>query len=73
VPAGETVMRIEAPRGEVFYFVASDGTDTAARVKVRTPTFANIPTVVPMIRGAVLADIPLIQGSLDPCYSCTDR
>ena len=73
VPAGETVMRIEAPRGEVFYFVASDGTDTASRVKVRTPTFANIPTVVPMIKGSVLADIPLIQGSLDPCYSCTDR
>jgi Ni,Fe-hydrogenase III large subunit len=73
VPPGETVMRIEAPRGEVFYFVASDGTDTASRVKVRTPTFANIPTVVPMIRGSVLADIPLIQGSLDPCYSCTDR
>jgi Ni,Fe-hydrogenase III large subunit len=73
VPAGEAVMRIEAPRGEAFYFVASDGSDTPPRVKVRTPTFANIPTVVPMVKGAVLADVPLIQGSLDPCYSCTDR
>ena len=66
-------MRIEAPRGEAFYFVASDGTDIPLRVKVRTPTFANIPTVVPMVKDSVLADIPLIQGSLDPCYSCTDR
>lgn len=73
VPPGEAVMRIEAPRGEAFYFVASDGTDTPVRVKVRTPTFANIPTVVPMVKDSVLADIPLIQGSLDPCYSCTDR
>ena len=70
---GETTMRIEAPRGEVFYFVATDGSDRPRRVKVRTPTFANIPTVVPMIRQAVLADVPLIQASIDPCYSCTDR
>lgn len=73
VAPGEAVMRIEAPRGEAFYCVTSDGTDIPVRVKVRTPTFANIPTVVPMLRHAVLADVPLIQGSLDPCYSCTDR
>jgi Ni,Fe-hydrogenase III large subunit len=73
VAPGEAVMRIEAPRGEAFYCVTSDGTDIPVRVKVRTPTFANIPTVMPMLRGAVLADVPLIQGSLDPCYSCTDR
>jgi Ni,Fe-hydrogenase III large subunit len=73
VQAGEAAMRIEAPRGEAFYYVVSDGSDVPSRVKVRTPTFANIPTVVPMVKGAVLADVPLIQGSLDPCYSCTDR
>jgi Ni,Fe-hydrogenase III large subunit len=73
VAPGEAVMRIEAPRGEVFYCVTSDGSDTPVRVKVRTPTFLNIPTVVPMLRSAVLADVPLIQGSIDPCYSCTDR
>lgn len=73
VAPGEAVMRIEAPRGEVFYYVASDGTDLPVRVKVRTPTFLNIPTVVPMLKGAALADVPLIQGSIDPCYSCTDR
>jgi Ni,Fe-hydrogenase III large subunit len=73
VVPGETTMRIEAPRGEVFYFVATDGTDRPRRVKVRTPTFANIPTVLPMVNHAVLADVPLIQASIDPCYSCTDR
>ena len=73
VPPGEAVARIEAPRGEVFYYVASDGSDTPARVKVRTPSFVNIPAVAAMVRGSELADVPLIQASVDPCYSCTDR
>jgi Ni,Fe-hydrogenase III large subunit len=73
VPAGDAVVRIEAPRGEVFYYLASNGSDTLARVKVRTPSFANIPSVAAMVRGNTLADVPLIQAALDPCYSCTDR
>jgi Ni,Fe-hydrogenase III large subunit len=40
---------------------------------VRTPTFANMPSVRYMVMGARLADTPLIQASIDPCYSCTDR
>jgi Ni,Fe-hydrogenase III large subunit len=73
VPAGEAVARTEAPRGEVFYYVESNGSDTPARVKVRTPSFANIPTVAAMVKGNDLADVPLIQAAIDPCYSCTDR
>lgn len=73
VPAGEVTVRTEAPRGEVFYYVASDGTDVPLRVKVRTPSFVNMPTVRLMMQGASLADVPLIQASIDPCYSCTDR
>jgi ech hydrogenase subunit E len=73
VPQGEAVARIEGPRGEVVYFVASDGTDIPRRVKVRTPSFMNMPTVRVMLKGASLADVPLIQASIDPCYSCTDR
>jgi ech hydrogenase subunit E len=73
VTPGEAVARTEAPRGEVFYFVVSDGSDTPVRVKVRTPSFANIPSVVAMVKGNAFADVPLIQGALDPCYSCTDR
>jgi Ni,Fe-hydrogenase III large subunit len=73
VPRGEAVARVEAPRGEVFYYVASDGNDVPRRVKVRTPSFVNMPTVRVMVQGATLADVPLIQASIDPCYSCTDR
>lgn len=73
VPPGEAVARIEAPRGEVFYYIASDGSDVPLRVKVRTPSFVNMPTVKLMVQGANLADVPLIQASIDPCYSCTDR
>jgi ech hydrogenase subunit E len=73
VPPGFAVARVEAPRGEVLYYVASDGSDTPTRVKIRTPSFANIPTVRLMVHGACLADVPLIQASVDPCYSCTDR
>jgi Ni,Fe-hydrogenase III large subunit len=73
VPPGEALARVEAPRGEVFYYVASDGSDVPVRVKVRTPSFANMPSVRLMVQGASLADVPLIQASIDPCYSCTDR
>jgi ech hydrogenase subunit E len=73
VPAGEGCARIEGPRGEVFYYVASDGSDIPTRVRIRTPTFQNMPTVQPMVRGMSLSDAPLIQASIDPCYSCTDR
>jgi ech hydrogenase subunit E len=66
-------VRIEAPRGEVFYDVATDGSDTPARVKIRTPSYATIPAVVAMVDGSELADVPLIQAAVDPCSSCTDR
>jgi len=73
VPEGETCARIEGPRGEVFYYVASDGSDIPVRVRVRTPTFANMPTARLMVIGQGLSDVGLIQASIDPCYSCTDR
>lgn len=73
VPPGEAVARSEAPRGELLYYVASDGTDIPTRVKIRTPSFVNIPVVRPMMLGANLADVALINASIDPCYSCTSR
>jgi Ni,Fe-hydrogenase III large subunit len=73
VPPGEAIARAEAPRGEIIYYVASDGSDVPTRVKARTPSFVNLTTVRPMVLGATLADVPLIQASIDPCYSCTDR
>ncbi len=73
VPMGEGTARAEAPRGEVFYYLASDGSDIPHRVKIRTPTYVNMPSVQAMSAGQQLADMPLIQASIDPCYSCTDR
>lgn len=71
--AGEGTARAEAPRGEVFYYIKSDGSDIPQRVKIRTPTYANMPSVRAMSKNQQLADMPLIQASIDPCYSCTDR
>ena len=72
--AGTATSRVEAPRGEVMYSVSwKESSRNPSRVHVRTPTFANMPAVRWMVIGARLADTPLIQASIDPCYSCTDR
>jgi Ni,Fe-hydrogenase III large subunit len=71
---GTATSRVEAPRGEVMYSVSwKEGSRNPSRVHVRTPTFVNMPSVRWMVQGARLADTPLIQASVDPCYSCTDR
>ena len=73
-PTGSAVSRVEAPRGEVFYTVSwKQNSRTPSRVHVRTPTYVNMPAVRWMVQGARVADAPLIQASIDPCYSCTDR
>jgi len=73
VIAGESISRNEAPRGELFYYVKSNGTANPERVKVRTPTFANIPSFLQTAIGENIADVPPNFVSLDPCFSCTDR
>ena len=73
IPPGESTARAEAPRGELFYYLKSDGSDIPCRVKIRTPSFVNIPAIEAISVGQYLADMPLIQASVDPCCSCTDR
>ena len=73
VPVGEAVNRVEAPRGELFYYVKGNGTPSPERVKIRTPTFANIPSFLTTAIGENIADVPPNFVSLDPCFSCTDR
>ncbi|NIM94425.1 MAG: NADH dehydrogenase subunit [Anaerolineales bacterium] len=70
---GETVSRVEAPRGELFYFIKSNGTDKPERVKVRTPTICNMMSVIKLAVGHQLADLPMILAGIDPCFSCNDR
>ncbi|GAB6275016.1 MAG: nickel-dependent hydrogenase large subunit [Peptococcaceae bacterium] len=72
-PANEAVMRTEAPRGELFYYAKGNGTRNLERLKVRTPTFVNIPSLLVMLPGCELADVPVIVLSIDPCISCTER
>lgn len=73
VPVGEAVLTIEAPRGELIYYVRSNGTDKPERVKIRTPTLSNIPSFLSTAIGENIADVPSNFVSLDPCFSCTDR
>ena len=70
---GEGVSRVEAPRGELFYYVAADGEPHPTRVRVRTPTFANLPAVLEMLPGTQMAAVPIALLSIDPCLSCTER
>jgi ech hydrogenase subunit E len=69
----ESFMRVEQPRGEVVYYLKGSGTKFLQRFRVRTPTFANIPPLVVMLKGCQLADVPVIVLTIDPCISCTER
>lgn len=72
-PNGRAIVRVEAPRGELMYFVVGNGTKNLERMRVRTPTLANLPAVLEMMPGAEFADVPVITLSIDPCISCTGR
>ena len=70
---GEAVSRVEAPRGELLYYIKTNGKDGLHRVKIRTPTLANIIVLKTMLTGLEIADIPVVISSIDPCISCADR
>jgi ech hydrogenase subunit E len=72
-PSGEYFSRVEQPRGEAVHYAKADGTRFLRRFRIRTPTFANIPPLVEMLKGCELADVPVIILSMDPCISCTER
>ncbi len=73
IPPGEGCGHYEAPRGEVFHYMRSDGTGYPIRHKIRAPTFNNLPTFKATCPGAHIADVALITASIDPCYCCTER
>jgi ech hydrogenase subunit E len=72
-PQGEAVIRVEQPRGELLYYIKGSGEKTLDRVRIRTPTFANIPPLLAMLPGHFLSDVPVVTLSIDPCISCTER
>lgn len=73
IPPGDGCGHVEAPRGETFHFVRSDGSATPVRHKVRAPSYVNIPSFKASCIGQEIADVALILASVDPCYSCTER
>lgn len=72
-PDGEYFMRIEQPRGEAVYYVKGTGKPYLNRLRIRTPTFANLPGLCETLKGADYADVPILVLTIDPCISCTER
>jgi len=73
VPAGEVYQTIESPRGEIGYYVVSDGTAKPFRVFMRTPSFGNLQVLPRMIEGQLIADTIAAMGSMDFVLGDTDR
>ncbi len=73
VPAGEVYQAIESPRGEMAYYVVSDGTAKPYRVHMRNPSFATLQALETMCKGRLLADVVAVIGSIDIVLGEIDR
>ena len=72
-PVGEAYVSIEAPKGELGYYVVSDGSVQPYRVRVRPPSFINLQALDRMVRGGLIADIVAVIGTLDIVLGEVDR
>lgn len=72
-PNGEAFVRVEQPRGEAIYYAKANGTKFLERLRIRTPTFTNIQSLIHILPGSELADVPMQILTIDPCISCTER
>lgn len=73
IPEGMGTGRAEAPRGEVFHFVKTDGSNYPVRHKIRAPSYVNIATFRKSCIGQTISDATLSLAAVDPCYCCTER
>jgi NADH-quinone oxidoreductase subunit D len=73
VPAGEVYQAVESPRGELGFYVVSDGGHRPYRVKIRDPSFVNLQAVPAMVEGSLVADTIATIASLDPVMGGVDR
>jgi NADH-quinone oxidoreductase subunit D len=72
-PVGDAYGRIEAPKGELGFYLVSDGSDKPYRWRVRAPSFVNLTPLAEMVRGHKVADLIIIFGSLDVTMAEVDR
>ncbi len=72
-PDGEAVVRLEAPRGELFYYAKGNKTQVLERLKIKAPTFSNVAAMKEAFTGNEFGAVPAIIASYDPCLSCTAR
>jgi NADH-quinone oxidoreductase subunit D len=73
IPEGEGVGHVEAPRGETFHYIRSDGSNYPYRHKIRAPSYVNVPSFKASCIGQTVSDVCLALAAVDPCYSCTER
>jgi NADH-quinone oxidoreductase subunit D len=73
VPAGETYVTVESPRGEIGCYLVSDGSSKPARLHIRGPSFYNLQAGEPMARGSLVADAVAIVSGIDPIMGEVDR
>jgi NADH-quinone oxidoreductase subunit D len=72
-PAGEAYVPIESPRGELGFYIVSDGSGKPVRVHERAPTFANVQAIPLMAEGGLVADLIAVIASMDPVMGEVDR
>jgi len=72
-PDGEATVRLEAPRGELFYYAKGNKTQVLERLKIKAPTFSNVAAMAETFKGNEYGSTPAIIASYDPCLSCTAR
>ncbi len=73
VPEGETYVAVESPRGELGCYLVSDGRNKPYRMHVRGPSFVNLQSVPPLLRGGLIADAIAVLSSVDPVLGEVDR
>jgi len=73
VPRGEAYCSVESSKGELGFYIVSDGSNKPYRVKIRTPSFVNMESFSTMAQGRMMADIVAIIGSIDICLGELDR
>jgi NADH-quinone oxidoreductase subunit D len=72
-PVGEVYHAVEAPKGELGFYIYSNGEGQPWRMKIRSPSFVNLQSLPVMVKGAMISDVVAIIGSMDPIMGEADK